>query len=1582
MPDNASTRAADYAVTHGFKILRVAAGMRVKAFGLLQELEKELVSIVEAAGEKPTLNSAKYKAMLVDAQVTIADTYKLINKNHGASLSELAGIEWNASNAMINRAVGVDIVSSKIPPKILEAVVQAPVVLGHSSKDWWNGQSADLRSKFQQEMAKGTLLGETTPELIKRLRGAGVFETPVPGSPQGIMKKAKRDAEALVLSSSATIANHARLESFKAKSDLIKGIQWVSTLDSRTTPICMALDGKQWRLPDLEPVGHDKAFPGPTAHWRCRSTQISVLRSWQELSGKKLPTLDDETIQERVDKILEAQGMPEEKRNAARARARASMDGQVASNHTYETWAKGKGSKFIEEVIGPGRAALYNAGQMTFSDLTDQQNRPITLKQLEASVATGINPPETLGAEFLPLKTALAKYTDPELEAKKAEKEKAKAEAEKLAAIEKAANLAAMKTVFVDGEGTFTDAQLAMWKRLPQEEKDVYLADWNEQKAAKKAAAKAAVEAKLAAEKAAQEAEIAKKAAEEAAKQAAAKAKAEALAAKKKAEEEAKAKALAEAKAKAEAEAKAKAEALLEEKFFEFAETQKNNGGAFLYAQKAALTKKGSGPTAVLEAYNKALDASVYDHLSAFELGLSPLDPNAKPSPLIKKAFTLAKKANPANPLEHYQKTESNIAALTLEAANKKIEASIVKKSVAWEKYFNEGGKGKKPADFTADETAYSDALPPDQKKALNDAVAAKVAADAAKKIAAKTAASTVPPAGSAAVVPPSVTKPDLDAKNQDLYFPDPAGLTVIKSLPGSTAPKLVRDPATGKEWVLKQGGGGGEHLQAEATADKLYRTLGASVPGSHYGTSNGSPYKIAEYIEGVQTLSSWKQTATKAEIDALHAELKKHFVTDALLANWDVAGLSNDNILVKNGKPIRIDNGGSLMFRAQGSRKSAGDWGAEVKDLKSLRDAKKNPNTAEIFKGIKQSDIDEQIVAIVAKKDELVKIVADAHGDVEAKILADRIDYLEKQLPASKKVAPKGDTTIGDLVVPPKFEEHVRTRFGTTIFAGGGELEDQQLTVWRERDTAKNDLIKAQGVLTLSASRDFVSKLDGLGLNTKTVAVSNPYAAPVNSKAHPEDSFWPAIQSAIKTVNTHAADGKYNSTTIFAFNEAKKKILAMAGTSLDADKKAMITEYSNLITKIDEAIAKKTTVTPPPGGGLYKQFEVQPKAAPKAPAAPTDQVTVNGVTITRTTTNRITYTTKQVVNGVLEDTGNTNRDVQTPAAYKLQRGNVEVTVVPYDVSPGSQRSYQGVVRVNVKGTDPTTAIPEALAVLKDAGVVADVQPTLAQKELVYLQKGFYLRDDHTKPEYIKILSSSVPDEQKVKEIKALANTLYGVKLPDSPSGFHRYYNPEGELPKNTAGARFWRRWDEPEAVLKKAEKDSAFYHNGRIATAVKAWLLDGGHTTSTIQRLRTGVPLSSGGASSDSDLSQGGGNFFYTNYVKASSANRMKQSGIYFSGDSVTRLDLASHTGDSYGAWEYQQGSRRRRKIEDIQSASGIGICINTGLHKNGISMENVNRVVLDTAGEVKSLISELQAAGITTWPDGRKLEEVIITK
>jgi SPP1 gp7 family putative phage head morphogenesis protein len=202
----------------------------------------------------------------------------------------------------------------------------------------------------------------------------------------------------------------------------------------------------------------------------------------------------------------------------------------------------------------------------------------------------------------------------------------------------------------------------------------------------------------------------------------------------------------------------------------------------------------------------------------------------------------------------------------------------------------------------------------------------------------------------------PKVLPDSLQPVNPGRRFPDTvAGLKVVKGLGGSTGAELVED-AAGTRFVMKRGASA-EHLREEVLADEIYRALGVPVPEAKlYETASG-PVKLARFIEG-QTLDKYLKQATAVQAEAVKQRLGEHFGIDALMGNWDVIGLGRDNVLVDAaGLPWRIDNGGSLRFRAMGALKGA-DWNEYPEELFTLRDAAKNGQTAAVFGSMRLPDI------------------------------------------------------------------------------------------------------------------------------------------------------------------------------------------------------------------------------------------------------------------------------------------------------------------------------------------------------------------------------------------------------------------------------------------------------------------------------------------------------------------------------------------------------------------------------------------------------------------------------------------------
>lgn len=154
----------------------------------------------------------------------------------------------------------------------------------------------------------------------------------------------------------------------------------------------------------------------------------------------------------------------------------------------------------------------------------------------------------------------------------------------------------------------------------------------------------------------------------------------------------------------------------------------------------------------------------------------------------------------------------------------------------------------------------------------------------------------------------------------------DPSKLKFGKSAGGSNGARKAHH-ADGSTWLVKAYGGNENRVATELLANAVYRHVGARVPrAGRIKLNNGKSALAYPMVDGAPRPYVFHKPGRQ------NAELGRHFMTDALLANWDVAGLEDDNVLWdKTGKPFRVDQGGTLEFRAQGGRKPFGPVPYEV---------------------------------------------------------------------------------------------------------------------------------------------------------------------------------------------------------------------------------------------------------------------------------------------------------------------------------------------------------------------------------------------------------------------------------------------------------------------------------------------------------------------------------------------------------------------------------------------------------------------------------------------------------------------------
>jgi hypothetical protein len=281
---------------------------------------------------------------------------------------------------VVNSVFSIDIAAPSLTEADVRALVRRDVVLGEPAKDWWSGQKEGTRRRFAREMRLGIGRGETTEQLIHRVRGKStgrslLIELPSGKSKRvkefagGIMDVSRDQADALVRTSAQSVSNKAMMETYEANDDIIKGYEALTTLDGQTSPICMARTGAAWYT-NGEPFPESsvqEGFPGPPPwHFKCRTSLNPVTYSWDELmeraSGKKQGLLDT---------------VPDSQR--------ASMDGLLGTGQvkTFDDWLRIKGDPFARQKLGPGLFDLWKDGKITMPQLIDAGGNPRTLAELK-----------------------------------------------------------------------------------------------------------------------------------------------------------------------------------------------------------------------------------------------------------------------------------------------------------------------------------------------------------------------------------------------------------------------------------------------------------------------------------------------------------------------------------------------------------------------------------------------------------------------------------------------------------------------------------------------------------------------------------------------------------------------------------------------------------------------------------------------------------------------------------------------------------------------------------------------------------------------------------------------------------------------------------------------------------------------------------------------------------------------------------------------------------------------------------------------------------------------------------------------
>ncbi len=374
------------------------------------------ISTLERIGLGNSYRAARLRSIVAQMEKSLSGWKKYANKHVTKELQELAKVEAGFIENQLEKVIpkglrkNIQVNGIEISPKFAESIVtidptkiksravgqQLAQFLGETTLSDNLGAAMSLPNGnimqqafnriaessvqvFRSTVEDGLLTGETTPQMVKALIGnskindkANILQMVQKG---GILTTPPvNQVRTLVRTSVNQVANTASLNVYRANSDITKKYRYTATLDSRTTAVCGALDGRVF--------DYDKG-PKPPQHFNCRSTIVPEI-DYENLPFDPPPT----------------------------ARKRATADGQMSADTDYAKWLYMQPNKVQARILGGSfnkETNKYEGAFRYFQRLAAKDDNPrqalakfvradgsrITLAQLKARYGKPENIPLT-----------------------------------------------------------------------------------------------------------------------------------------------------------------------------------------------------------------------------------------------------------------------------------------------------------------------------------------------------------------------------------------------------------------------------------------------------------------------------------------------------------------------------------------------------------------------------------------------------------------------------------------------------------------------------------------------------------------------------------------------------------------------------------------------------------------------------------------------------------------------------------------------------------------------------------------------------------------------------------------------------------------------------------------------------------------------------------------------------------------------------------------------------------------------------------------------------------------------------------
>jgi SPP1 gp7 family putative phage head morphogenesis protein len=347
-PLTANERLIDRAVRHAVYLERLKTGeaRRIIAFlnsqlfpDIARILRARLALIDERGIDTGPFTTERLRALATDIEVAASVRLGDIRDRQFTAFDQLGETEVAFAVKTMTQSLPFAFSFAGVDYPILRAAIRERPLQGRILGEWYGDLSKSLRSRIEQQIRIGVAQSETIDQLVRRLVGTRAAQYT-----DGVFETTRREARSLVRTAVNHISSQSRELVYEENSDFVSGVLIVATLDTRTTEICMAQDGRVY------PINEGWRPPG---HFNCRTTTTPVLRGWKAFGLSDPP-----------------------------ASTRASMNGQVPETLTYGPWLRRQSAGVQDEALGPTRAALFRSGKVEIDRFVGADDRTLNLNEL------------------------------------------------------------------------------------------------------------------------------------------------------------------------------------------------------------------------------------------------------------------------------------------------------------------------------------------------------------------------------------------------------------------------------------------------------------------------------------------------------------------------------------------------------------------------------------------------------------------------------------------------------------------------------------------------------------------------------------------------------------------------------------------------------------------------------------------------------------------------------------------------------------------------------------------------------------------------------------------------------------------------------------------------------------------------------------------------------------------------------------------------------------------------------------------------------------------------------------------------